>query len=122
MAWDSIDRSYIIGLCDKNYTKQHKRRKRVLNKIHIKKSTHIDPNKRRPDIQARRRAVRHPLLVHRDEPVQALQELPAVERGQARLQRRHVHPLHVQLGPEYPHLAVDAAIGLQPLEQLKRAR
>lgn len=63
--------------------------------------------------------MRHPLLIDAQQPLDALNQLEAVERRQAGRHRRHVHALHVHLRTEDANAAVDAAVRLHSLEQLQ---
>ena len=51
-------------------------------------------------------------------PLDTVEELLRVKCWKTRSLRRHVHPRHVEVRPEQPHLAVHSTVGLHALVEL----
>lgn len=81
--------------------------------------THINADQGRTDVQAGGICVWNPLGVDGEQAGEALDELLALEGGQAGALGGQVHAVHVHVRPKDADLAVDAPVRLHALEELQ---
>lgn len=90
------------------------------SKLSLRLGTHIDADQGGSDVEAGGICVGHPLGVDGEQTGEALDELLALEGGQAGPLGGQVHAGHIHVRPEDAYLAVQAAVRLHALKELQR--